>query len=77
MLDVVIKGGTVVDGTGAEGFAADIGVKDGRIVAIRSTANGGVTEEAAETIDATGQIVGVVTGVGRASASGVGTGVST
>ncbi|NDH23490.1 MAG: hypothetical protein EBY49_05975, partial [Actinobacteria bacterium] len=57
MLDVVIKGGTVVDGTGAEGFAADIGVKDGRIVAIRSTADGGVTEEAAETIDATGQIV--------------------
>ena len=57
MLDVVIKGGTVVDGTGAEGFAADIGVKDGRIVAIRSTADGGVTEEAAETIDATGQNV--------------------
>ena len=57
MLDVVIKGGTVVDGTGAEGFAADIGVKDGRIVAIRSTADGGVTEEAVETIDATGQIV--------------------
>ena len=57
MLDVVIKGGTVVDGTGAEGFAADIGVKDGRIVAIRSTADGGVSEEAAETIDATGQIV--------------------
>ena len=52
MLDVVIKGGTVVDGTGAEGFAADIGVKDGRIVAIRSTADGGVTEEAVETIDA-------------------------
>ena len=56
MLDVVIKGGTVVDGTGAEGFAADIGVKDGRIVAIRSTADGGVTEEAVETIDATGQM---------------------
>jgi N-acyl-D-aspartate/D-glutamate deacylase len=57
MFDVVIKGGTVVDGTGAEGFAADIGVKEGRIVAIRSAADGGVTEEAAETIDATGQIV--------------------
>ena len=52
MLDIVITGGTVVDGTGAEGFNADIGIKDGRIVAI-----GEITDDAAETIDATGQVV--------------------
>jgi len=52
MLDEVIKGGTVIDGTGAPGRVADIAIRDGKIVAI-----GSVTEEAQVVTDATGRMV--------------------
>ena len=52
MLDCVIRGGSVVDGTGAPARRADIGLRDGRIVAL-----GEVTEDAVETIDAGGLVV--------------------
>ncbi len=52
MLDVVIKGGTVVDGTGGAALTADVGVREGRIVEI-----GSVSGAATETIDADGALV--------------------
>ena len=52
MLDYLIKGGTIVDGTGAARYKGDVGVRDGRIVPV-----GTVNESAKETIDATGMVV--------------------
>jgi len=51
-LDLVIRDGTVVDGSGKPRFGADLGIKDGRIVEI-----GRVSGIAARTIDADGLIV--------------------
>jgi N-acyl-D-aspartate/D-glutamate deacylase len=55
MFDLKIVGGTIVDGTGADRFTGDIGVRDGKIVAVKR--GGGLEGEAAETIDATGKVV--------------------
>ncbi|MFC8429722.1 amidohydrolase family protein [Streptomyces sp. NPDC057253] len=52
MLDHVIKGAAVVDGTGAPAFVADVGVRDGRIAVI-----GHVTEEARSSEDASGLVL--------------------
>ncbi|MFF7053421.1 amidohydrolase family protein [Streptomyces griseorubiginosus] len=52
MLDHVIRGAAVVDGTGAAAFTADVGIRDGRIAAI-----GHVTEETRTTEDATGLVL--------------------
>jgi N-acyl-D-amino-acid deacylase len=55
MFDLKITGGTIVDGTGADRFVGDIGIKDGTIIAVRR--GGGLEGEATETIDATGMVV--------------------
>src|SRR3954471_9893670 len=50
--DLVVRGGTVVDGSGGEPFRADIAVLGDRIVEV-----GSVTGSGREEIDATGRIV--------------------
>jgi N-acyl-D-aspartate/D-glutamate deacylase len=52
MLDLLIKGGTVVDGTGAPARRADVAVSGDRIVEV-----GPVNERAARMIDAEGRVV--------------------
>jgi hypothetical protein len=51
-LDLVIRGGTVVDGTGMPRYRADVGVADGAIVSI-----GRIAERGAQEIDAEGKVV--------------------
>ncbi len=50
--DLIIRGGTIVDGTGAAVFTGDVAVKDGLIVAV-----GAVPGSADEVIDAHGKVV--------------------
>ncbi|MDQ0909827.1 N-acyl-D-aspartate/D-glutamate deacylase [Streptomyces canus] len=52
MLDHLIKGATVVDGTGATARIADVGIRDGRIAVV-----GHVTEDARTSEDATGLVL--------------------
>jgi N-acyl-D-aspartate/D-glutamate deacylase len=53
--DLLIRGGTLVDGTGAARRAGELGIRDGRIAAIGDPDTLG--EDADELIDATGAIV--------------------
>jgi len=50
--DLIIRGGTIVDGTGAPRFTGDIAIRDGLITAV-GTVSGSATQE----IDATGLVV--------------------
>jgi N-acyl-D-amino-acid deacylase len=52
--DLVIVGGTIVDGTGAPGRAGDLAISEGRIREVRP---GGDRPEARRTIDAGGKVV--------------------
>jgi N-acyl-D-aspartate/D-glutamate deacylase len=51
-LDVVLRGGDVVDGTGAPRRRADVGIRDGRVVSI-----GTIEERGEREIDVTGLVV--------------------
>jgi len=53
MFDIIIRGGTIVDGTGAARFTGDIGIVDGIITSVGSP----IVGEASEEIDAAGKIV--------------------
>jgi N-acyl-D-aspartate/D-glutamate deacylase len=57
MLDYLVKNATVVDGSGSASFVGDVAVRDGRITAVVSADEGGVTEAAIETVDGTGLVV--------------------
>ena len=52
MCDLLVRGGTIVDGSGGEPFAGDVAIRDGVIVSV-----GAFTGEAREVIDATGLTV--------------------
>ena len=51
--DMVIKGGTVIDGVRTPRYKADVGIKDGRIATIGSVE----ASDGAEVVDASGRIV--------------------
>jgi N-acyl-D-aspartate/D-glutamate deacylase len=52
MLDLVIRNGLIVDGSGLPGHIGDVSIRDGRIVAV-----GGTADHAHRVVDAAGKVV--------------------
>ena len=50
--DLVLRGGTIIDGTGGESFEGDVAVSNGMITEVGKVSGRGIEE-----IDARGQIV--------------------
>ena len=57
MHDLVIRGGLVVDGTGAPGRIADVVVNDGIVTAVVDADSGEESGDATRVVDATGKLV--------------------
>lgn len=53
MLDILIRNGRIIDGSGLPAFAGDVGIRDGLL----SQVGGHLTETAHSTIDARGQVI--------------------
>ncbi|MGI9595088.1 MAG: N-acyl-D-amino-acid deacylase family protein [Acidimicrobiales bacterium] len=56
MYDVIIRNGSVIDGTGGERRSADVAIADGKVATI-GRIDGAADETAAQVIDATGKLV--------------------
>ena len=52
MYDLIIRNGTIIDGTGGDRFTGDIAVNDGKIAKI-----GQITDNATQEVDAHGKLV--------------------
>ena len=50
--DLKVVGGMIVDGTGSAGYRGDVGIKNGKVVAL-----GDAPDDATRTIDAAGKVV--------------------
>ena len=55
MYDLIVRGGTIVDGTGRAPFEGDVAIRDGKVAEVGPP--GSIEGEARETLDATGKIV--------------------
>ena len=53
MYDMVIKGGTIIDGTGAPAFKGDVAIQNGKIAEVSET----IEAPAKEVVDASGLLV--------------------
>ena len=54
MLDLIIRSGTIVDGSGLPSYRGDVGIQGGRLVSVGRSLT---TAEAVRTIDASGRVV--------------------